>query len=910
MAMASSSLLPDPSVSGTGIQQDLYGNQGGYVTNNPSPTIFVVPNATNNTYTVVVKARGTTTTGPYPDASYTLRVRQVPISQLNFTSEQNTNGFSNIAMGQLLHNQSAFYRVVVPTNVNGQAVIGWELDLAQSSGLASVRTRKDALPSDGVQGMPFASASAIIAPSFLTNGTWYVEVRGSNSTAFTLTSKALALQRPAWLMPGEGEPVTTPGLVAPEFGDTDVDTNGVASTGAEGTALQQGYYHYYAVNVPTNNAGLMRIQLKAISGYPDLYLRTNMVPTASHTATGIGVPTSPLADRTATGTTTDYPNWVPLDGKTEARLKPGIWYVAVRAVQNANARYRLQLSTGNIQDLAIDGGSFANQAVVSNDWRYYRVRIPQDTPQVNWSVTFSQLSGDVVLYSRDTVPPGNGANTLDFKDWGTDGKHGAGYTSFDAPGTYTFAIPPVRPGVAYYLGFRAKNDANFSVSSSVSGATLPSIPTIDFYGGTVTNVIPPQSHVLYRIFAPLDASRWKHSSIHSNQVQVNLANGTLPTPSTYAWRSSVANSSLSQALGQPAATWPWIANITYYLQATNMTAVPQPFYFAMDGKSVLTDDSDNDGLPDRWEYTYFGPSLVAQNANGDPDGDGVTNINEYNEGTNPTSNTSLRPRLTVLATNGVVNVSPVSSNYAYGAVVTLTAIPNSGFGFAGWSGGASGISNPLQLVMDGSKTVVGKFRVPGDDFVQRVLIEGHMASAAGSTVGATRETGEPSHAGAAGSSSIWWTWTAPFPGPVVITAQGTGFNPALGIYTGDVVNGLSVITGDIGSGGTNTAQATFTADAGTEYQIAVDTESGGTGAVNLNLAMNGLFAFTEAVPLPSGAFQLTIIGPNGQQVRVDATTDFITWLTLTNLINSTGTLQWVDPEATNFNVRFYRAVGP
>src|SRR5262249_10171992 len=234
--------------------------------------------------------------------------------------------------------------------------------------------------------------------------------------------------------------------------------------------------------------------------------------------------------------------------------------------------------------------------------------------------------------------------------------------------------------------FRAKNDANFSVSSAVSGAALPPIPTIAFYGGTATNVIPPLDKVFYRVFAPEDASRWKHSAIHSNQVQILIANGTLPTATTFGWRSSVANSTLSQALGPPAGNWPWVPNVNYFLMVTNTTSVPQPFYIALDGKSIITDDSDNDGLPDRWEYLYFGPSLVAQTGSGDFDGDGVSNLNEYNEDTNPADNTSLRPRLTVLATNGVVNVSPVSSNYAYGSVVMLTPVPNSGFAFAGWSG--------------------------------------------------------------------------------------------------------------------------------------------------------------------------------------------------------------------------------
>ena len=45
-------------------------------------------------------------------------------------------------------------------------------------------------------------------------------------------------------------------------------------------------------------------------------------------------------------------------------------------------------------------------------------------------------------------------------------------------------------------------------------------------------------------------------------------------------------------------------------------------------------DSDGDGLPDVWELLYFGNLL--QGPNGDPDGDGVTNIQEFYQGRNPT----------------------------------------------------------------------------------------------------------------------------------------------------------------------------------------------------------------------------------------------------------------------------------
>ena len=45
-------------------------------------------------------------------------------------------------------------------------------------------------------------------------------------------------------------------------------------------------------------------------------------------------------------------------------------------------------------------------------------------------------------------------------------------------------------------------------------------------------------------------------------------------------------------------------------------------------------DSDADGLPDWWEYKYFGN--LSQTGAGDPDADGYTNLQEYQNGTDPT----------------------------------------------------------------------------------------------------------------------------------------------------------------------------------------------------------------------------------------------------------------------------------
>ncbi|MBE0544667.1 MAG: hypothetical protein IH623_25285 [Verrucomicrobia bacterium] len=46
-------------------------------------------------------------------------------------------------------------------------------------------------------------------------------------------------------------------------------------------------------------------------------------------------------------------------------------------------------------------------------------------------------------------------------------------------------------------------------------------------------------------------------------------------------------------------------------------------------------DSDNDGLPDEWEYRYFGAGNLSEKADGNPDMDDADNITEFRRGSNP-----------------------------------------------------------------------------------------------------------------------------------------------------------------------------------------------------------------------------------------------------------------------------------
>jgi hypothetical protein len=101
-------------------------------------------------------------------------------------------------------------------------------------------------------------------------------------------------------------------------------------------------------------------------------------------------------------------------------------------------------------------------------------------------------------------------------------------------------------------------------------------------------------------------------------------------------------------------------------------------YFSMDQPynliATFAIDSDNDGLPDSWEMAYFGTLLAVPGS--DPDGDGRTNLQEYQDGTNPTVPDIFR--ITSLRVTNNQSVLTISNNSGtrYNVQNTITLATN------------------------------------------------------------------------------------------------------------------------------------------------------------------------------------------------------------------------------------------
>ena len=125
---------------------------------------------------------------------------------------------------------------------------------------------------------------------------------------------------------------------------------------------------------------------------------------------------------------------------------------------------------------------------------------------------------------------------------------------------------------------------------------------------------------------------------------------------------------------------------------------------------------------------------------------------------------------------------------------------------------------------------------PNDDFANRIGLSGFVVSVTGQNTNATKEPGEPDHAGNSGGKSVWWTWTAPASGMTTIATTGSSFDTLLAVYTGSSVSALSLVaSNDDESPEVFTSRLTFSAQAGTAYQIAVDGWGGASGSIVLNL---------------------------------------------------------------------------
>ena len=209
---------------------------------------------------------------------------------------------------------------------------------------------------------------------------------------------------------------------------------------------------------------------------------------------------------------------------------------------------------------------------------------------------------------------------------------------------------------------------------------------------------------------------------------------------------------------------------------------------------------------------------------------------------------NLDARLTLLSSTGAVlqHSDPVSAQSSVEVATGLnasidTALATSGTYYLAVEG--VGALDPLTTGYSGygslgAYTLAGTFSPDGvlanDAFASASPLTGSTGATSIANAGATKQLGEPDHAGVAGGTSVWYRWTAPWSGIVTLDTAGSDIDTLLGVYTGSSVAALTAVAGNDDHSGATSSRVSFAATAGGVYLIAVDGKAGATGLLNLS----------------------------------------------------------------------------
>jgi M6 family metalloprotease-like protein len=161
-------------------------------------------------------------------------------------------------------------------------------------------------------------------------------------------------------------------------------------------------------------------------------------------------------------------------------------------------------------------------------------------------------------------------------------------------------------------------------------------------------------------------------------------------------------------------------------------------------------------------------------------------------------------------------------------------------------------SNAAQLTVNPA----GGAAPSNDNFTGAWILSGYGGVATTTNVGATGETGEPTHLTTSGTaSSVWFRWTAPATGSATFDTLGSGPDTVMAIYTGGSLAALAKLGQDDDSAGGTASKLTFSVSAGTTYAVAV----GGYSSTDRgSLTLNYLLTAAPTVTAPTS--QTLVVG--------------------------------------------------
>jgi len=191
-----------------------------------------------------------------------------------------------------------------------------------------------------------------------------------------------------------------------------------------------------------------------------------------------------------------------------------------------------------------------------------------------------------------------------------------------------------------------------------------------------------------------------------------------------------------------------------------------------------------------------------------------------------------------------------------------------------------------------------------------------------STVGTSREDGEPAACGVVGSATSWYALLAEADGAITINTLGSNFDTVMAVYTDTgegpgLFDGLRPVTcNDDASATEKTSAVRFCGQAGTVYFVQVDGVNGAVGTVKLNFSMSTDNSSCEMVQSECQQGQaLHVVPANGQLVLAPEVLTqppySVEWLHGENILpNQKNTLlQLPNPEPGDYAIRLTSRFG-
>lgn len=176
-----------------------------------------------------------------------------------------------------------------------------------------------------------------------------------------------------------------------------------------------------------------------------------------------------------------------------------------------------------------------------------------------------------------------------------------------------------------------------------------------------------------------------------------------------------------------------------------------------------------------------------------------------------------------------------------------------------------------------------------------------------STVHATREPGEPLHAGNPGGHSVWFSWQPVISREISISLFAADFDPVLAIYTGNALSNLVLVASNDEPGYPLSSTVEMVTEAGTQYWIAVDGADGVFGRFDLSMDYARISPQFAEITVTNHQLRITLEADRGYTFAIETSSNLLHWTQSQRVETDEGRVEFYDTVVPNGPHRFYRA---